>query len=426
MLVWPLLFPVLAARARRNSRLLSMAPEVASRWTAISSALTQTQAVQNASIPPESWTGAADAASSEIQALGGKLSDLAGAFPGPANSLKTWEDRNNQGIQTIEGLQQQWDYAREVGPQMLDDLDKAANSKEQLTEAQVKKLQNKWGKDLQNPFCVQAMADAYRAKHGKDANFSDMLNRLAVNTAGPAYIPDESERATRASFTERIGTAMVLSTGGINASGAEGLGRSETYALMKDRLFGQDGSTKISQIETSNIADIKASLDTIYTREPGAAWQIRGYDIYSRATGYAAGKNPDLAYSRTVYERGDNSLAAKLVTYDHDHERGLEMKRVMDDAVSWPIVNHTTKDQDLFNQVKDPLQSLYLLSDTPDSMQGADFTTSHPGLEKLEQERLKSARGFLNQSTSFEVEDDWDRNGKDSSEKIPMVRYLRR
>ena len=28
------------------------------------------------------------------------------------------------------------------------------------------------------------------------------------------------------------------------------------------------------------------------------------------------------------------------------------MKRVMDDAVSWPIVNHTTKDQDLFNQVE--------------------------------------------------------------------------
>lgn len=517
------------ATALESPKPVPMAPEVASRWTAISSALTQTQAVQNASIPPESWTGAAaDAASSEIQALGGKLSDLAGAFPGPANSLKTWEDRNNQGIQTIEGLQQQWDdaittykqrmaeikaqadsdkeynpapdrkaardtlssaqaplkksyndeihqldeaakkaataiqkasddkispdavkggraavgaalfgsdmpicdgaaewdYARDVAPEMLDDLDKAANSKEQLTEAQVKALQDKWGKDLQNPFCVQAMADAYRAKHGKDANFSDMLNRLAVNTAGPAYIPNESERATRASFTERIGTAMVLSTGGINASGAEGLGRSETYALMKDRLFGQDGSTKISQIETSNIADIKASFDTIYNREPGTGWQIRGYDIYSQATGYAAGKNPDLAYSGTAYEGGDNSLAAKLVTYDHDYQRGLETKRVMDDAVSWPIVNHTTKDQDLFNQVKDPLQSLYLLSDTPDSMQGADFTTSHPGLEKLEQERLKSVRGFLNQSTSFEVEDDWDRNGKDSSEKIPMVRYL--
>ena len=180
----------------------------------------------------------------------------------------------------------------------------------------------------------------------------------------------------------------------------------------------------LEHIETSNIADIKASLDIICTREPGAAWQIRGYDIYSQATGYAAGKNPDLAYSRTVYEGGDNSLAAKLVTYDHDHQRGLATKRVADDAVSWPIVNHTTKDQDLFNQVKDPLQSLYLLSDTPDSMQGADFTTSHPGLEKLEQERLKSVRGFLNQPTSFEVENDWDRDGKKSSDKIPMVRYL--
>ena len=76
------------ATALESPKPVPMAPEVASRWTAISSALTQTQAVQNASIPPESWTGAAaDAASSEIQALGGKLSDLAGAFPGPAIQL---------------------------------------------------------------------------------------------------------------------------------------------------------------------------------------------------------------------------------------------------------------------------------------------------------------------------------------------------
>ena len=517
------------ADALKSPEPVAGASEVASHWKAIGSAIGQTQAAQHSSVPAESWTGvAADAASAEIQALGGKLSDLSGQFATPASALTTWEERNSQGIKTVEGLQTQWDeavaaykktkaeidaraatdkeynpasdlkaaestlasaqaplkksyddeihqlseaantaatqiqetsdviispeavkggrtavgvelfgsdmpiadgaaewdYAREVGPQMLDDLDKAANSKEQLTEAQVKKLQDKWGKDLQNPFCVQAMADAYRSKHGKDANFSDMLNRLAVNTAGPVRISDESERATRSSFTESIGSAMVLSTGGINASRDEGLGRSETYALMKDHLFGQDGSTKISQIEKSNIADITASFDTIYTREPGTGWTIRGYDIYSQATGYAAGKNPDLAYSSTAYEGGDNSLAAKLVTYDHDHQRGLETTRASDDAVSYPIVNHTKKDQDLFNQVKDPLQSLYLLSDTPDSMQGADFTTSHPGLEKLEQERLKSVRGFLDQPTSFEVENDWDRDGKKSSDKISMVRYL--
>lgn len=78
----------------------------------------------------------------------------------------------------------EWDYARDVAPEMLNDIEKAANSEGCLTEEQVKKLQDKWGKDLQNPFCIQAMADAYRAKHGKDANFSNVLNRLAINAAG--------------------------------------------------------------------------------------------------------------------------------------------------------------------------------------------------------------------------------------------------
>ena len=233
------------------------------------------------------------------------------------------------------------------------------------------------------------------------------------------------QMVTRRLVSSLTGRGLYVSRAGVAVAlpGPGGSGPQELTSAV-DAFNKAMSMVILEYIETSNIADIKASLDTIYTREPGAAWQIRGYDIYSQATGYAAGKNPDLAYSGTVYEGGDNSLAAKLVTYDHDHERGLETKRVMDDAVSWPIVNHTTKDQDLFNQVKDPLQSLYLLSDTPDSMQGVDFTTSHPGLEKLEQERLKSVRGFLNQSTSFEVEDDWDRNGEKSSEKISMVRYL--
>ena len=100
------------ATALEEPKPVPMAAEVASRWTAIGSALTQTQAVQNASIPPESWTGvAADAASAEIQKLGGKLSDLSAAFPGPASALNTWDERNTQGIKRVRHLQQQWDEA---------------------------------------------------------------------------------------------------------------------------------------------------------------------------------------------------------------------------------------------------------------------------------------------------------------------------
>ena len=275
--------------ALESPKPVSVASEVASHWKAIGSAIGQTQAAQKASLPPESWTGAAaDAASAEIQALGGRLSSLSGKFGAPATALTTWEERNSQGIKTVEGLQQQWDeaiseykktiadieariasdkkynpaadrlaaesalaaaqeplkksyddeihqlndaantaatdiqkvsnetispeavkggraavgaalfgtdmpladgaaewdYARTKAPQLRDDLEKAANSDKPLTEAEVKKLQEKWGDKLQNPYWVQALADSYREKHGKDANFSDMLNKLTVNAAG--------------------------------------------------------------------------------------------------------------------------------------------------------------------------------------------------------------------------------------------------
>ena len=72
------------ATALESPKPVPMAPEVASHWTAISTALTQTQAVQNASIPPESWTGkAADAASAEIQTLVGSFRILPGLSPVP-------------------------------------------------------------------------------------------------------------------------------------------------------------------------------------------------------------------------------------------------------------------------------------------------------------------------------------------------------
>ena len=516
------------ATALESPKPVPMAPEVASRWTAISSALTQTQAVQNASIPPESWTGAAaDAASSEIQALGGKLSDLAGAFPGPANSLKTWEDRNNQGIQTIEGLQQQWDdaittykqrmaeikaqadsdkeynpapdrkaaretlssaqaplkksyndeihqldeaakkaataiqkasddkispdavkggraavgaalfgsdmpicdgaaewdYAREVGPEMLKDIEEAANSEGYLTEEQVKKLQEKWGKDLQNPFCVQAMSDAYREKHGGKGEFSEVLNKLVINTSGDPYCSDESEIAARNSLVKDIGTAMVLSTGGVNASDHEGIARSETYAQMKDHLFGQDGKTSISKMEKANIKSFEATGEQEFPRSPSSGGPtMQGYQIFTQATTYAGVKNPDLAFGQAIYEGGDKSFASKLVQYDHDYEAGI--RQGINSAGYMNLVHYTAADEAAFDQCKDPLQSLYVLSDTPDSLQYSNFASEHHALAKAEQGRLGALRGFLTQDTPFEVDNDWDRNGKDSSEKIPMVRYL--
>lgn len=515
------------AAALESPKPVSTASEVASHWKAIGSAISQTQAAQNASLPPESWTGAAaDAAAAEIQTLGGKLSGLAGVFPGPASALTTWEERNSQGIKTVEGLQRQWDeavetfkkalkeiedheasdekyngasdrkaaedtlasaqaplkksyddeihqlneaantaatqiqkasddtispeavkggraavgvalfrsdmpiadgaaewdYARDVAPEMLKDIEKAANSGEFLTEEQVKKLQEKWGKNLQNPFCVQAMSDAYREKHGGKGEFSEVLNKLVINTSGEPLCPDESERATRNSLVKDIGTAMVLSTGGVNASGHEGIARSETYAQMKDHLFGQDGKTSISTMERVNIKSFEATGEDEFPRSPSGGSTMQGYQIFTRATAFAGVKNPDLAFGQAIYEGGDDSFASKLVQYDHKYEAGIRQGNNSLGFIN--LVHYTPADEAAFEQCNDPLQSLYVLSDTPDSLQYSNFASEHHALAQAEQGRLGALRGFLTDNTPFEVKGDWDRHGDKSPEHIPMVRYL--
>lgn len=517
------------AEALESPKPVDGASEVASHWKAIGSAIGQTQAAQNASLPPESWTGkTADAASSEIQALGGKLSDLSGQFATPASALTTWEERNSQGIKTVESLQTQWDeavaaykktkaeidarattdkeynpasdlkaaestlasaqaplkesydkeihdlsaaastaasqirgtlngiispeavkggrtavgvelfgsdmpiadgaaewdYARDVAPEMLKDIEKAANSKEYLTEEQVKELQKKWGKDLQNPFCVQAMSDAYREKHGGKGEFSEVLNKLVVNTSGdPDKYPADSEIATRNSLIKDIGTAMVLSTGGVNASDSESIQRSETYAQMRDHLFGQDGKTTISNMEKTNIKSFEATGEQEFPRNPSSSGPtMQGYQIFTQATTYAGAKNPDLAFGQAIYEGGDKSFASKLVQYDHEYEAGLKWETGSQGYMN--LLHYRDADEAAFIQLGDPLQSLYVLSDTPDSLQYSNFASEHHALAKAEQGRLSALRGFLTDETPFEVKGDWDRNGDKSSEKIPMVRYL--
>ena len=517
------------ADALKSPKPVDGASEVASHWKAIGSAIGQTQAAQHSSVPAESWTGkAADAASSEIQALGGKLSDLSGQFATPASALTTWEERNSQGIKTVEGLQTQWDeavaaykktkaeidaraatdkeynpasdlkaaestlssaqaplkesydkeihdlsaaastaasqirgtsagiispeavkggrtavgvelfgsdmpisdgaaewdYAREVGPEMLKDIEKAANSKEYLTQEQVKELQKKWGKDLQNPFCVQAMSDAYREKHGGKGEFSEVLNKLVVNTSGDPYnYPADSEIATRNSLIKDIGTAMVLSTGGVNASDSESIGRSETYAQMRDHLFGQDGKTTISNMEKANIKSFEATGEQEFPRNPSSSGPtMQGYQIFTQATTYAGAKNPDLAFGQAIYEGGDKSFASKLVQYDHEYEAGLKWETNSQGYMN--LIHYRDADEAAFKQLGDPLQSLYVLSDTPDSLQYSNFASEHHALAKAEQGRLSALRGFLTQDTPFELDGDWDRDGKDKPEKIPMVRYL--
>lgn len=506
------------SEALESPKPVTGASEVASHWTAIGSAIGQTQAAQKSSVPAESWTGAAaDAASAEIQTLGGKLSDLSGKFATPASALTTWEARNSQGIKTVEGLQTQWDeaiaaykktiaeidarvaadkkynpasdrqaaestlasaqaplkksyddeihqlsdaadkaasqiketsdgtispeavkggraavgaelfaddmpiadgaaewdYACTKAPQLRHDLEQAANSDKPLTEAEVRKLQEKWGDKLKNPYWVQALADSYRDKHGKDANFSDLLNRLTVNVAGSSNLP-AGEAETRNSFVNSIGNAMVLATGGSDASD-HGRATSAEYAQVKAGLRGHDGKTTIAQIEHANIESFKSTGDKVYERQRGDS-SLDGYQIFTQATGFAGVKNPDLTFGKEVYEGGADSLAGKIVEYDQKHPSMNAMNPGAGvDLAS--IVHSTDADDKAWKLSHDPLQSLFQLSDTPDSIANGSAPSV---LQNAEGTRLMHLRDFLNSNTSFDV--DLPEGRKDG--KITFARYL--
>lgn len=489
------------AAALESPKAVPGAETVASHWLAVSSALTQTQAVQNASIPPEAWTGAAaDAASNEIQVLGHKLADLAEVFPDPAQGLKTWKSQVDQAIQVISGLQQQWDEAvatynkaiaaissrrmtednfhpeieekkaratlegaqrplkksyedqlhqlneaasqkadsikaaadskispeavkrgrdavgaellgtdmpiadgaaswadaQAVAPQMVAELEQAANSKGALSEEDVKKLEERWGDKLQNPYYVQAMADAYRGTHQGAGDYSDMLNRLAIKTAGWGA-NSENSAATRNSFVNRIGTAMVLSTGGVDAS-EHHLADSAVYEKVKRALRGHDGVTTIADIEHANIESFKETGNRDYAGKPGAA-KIHGYQVFTQATAYAGIKNPNLTFGSEVYQGGQSSLAAKIVDYDHGLVPAANGMRYGAPG-SFSLINETHDETSTRNLVRDPLQSLYQLSDTPDTIKSPSIS---PELYSSESARLNSLRDFLNADTGYRV-----------------------
>lgn len=312
---------------------------------------------------------------------------------------------------------ERWAYAQAEVPRMAADFEEAANSNRPLNEEEVKALMGKWGDKLNDPYFVQALAEYWRSKHDGKGDYSDLLNRLAIKSARAGIVP-EGEATTRNAFISRIGTAMVLSTGGVNAD-QDHLADSAVYEKVKNYLRGTDGRTTIAETEQANIESFKETGDRDYVFGAPSS-RLKGFQIFTQATALAAVNNPDLTFGRGVYEGEGTSLAAKIVDFDHATK---SYENVNNDGTN-SIVQFTGMNPIASASAHDPLQSLYLLSDTPDSMQTPDFASKYYELARAEQGRLGALRGFLMQDTSFEVENDWDRNGQKSSEKIPMTRYL--
>lgn len=323
-----------------------------------------------------------------------------------------------------------WQYAQEAAPALLRDLEAAADGS--LSADLIQQLQDTWGERLKNPFFVQAMADLYHTKHPGAGDFSDMLNRLALKTSifeTNGIKLDESEKALRNQWLQTLGTTMVLSTGGFNAGDYAGVEVSESFATVKNALVGRDGATTIAELERKNIDSFIATGNKDYAWHSNffAGGHGTGFDITTQVMGFAAANNPNLAFGQAVYEGGDNSLASKIVQYDHDWPTGVGRRSTNIAPTRFPLAYDIPGYESAVQQSKDPLQTLFSLSDTPDWIQQKDFrAASHDPLMLAEQNRLEAVRDFMNKPTPFTVNGDWDHDEKHSrtDETIPMIRYL--
>ena len=321
---------------------------------------------------------------------------------------------------TVNGAAQ-WAEAQAAAGLLAYDLEKAANSDKPLTEEEVQALQDKWGDKLKNPFYVQAFMDYYRSTHPDQENAAtDLLYKLATNAAGSEL--DHVKTGTqRNPFMASLGTAMVLATGGVDASDA-GLATSASFANVKDALVGRDGATTLSQIEDANIAEFRRTGEDSYDRFPGTGMsgpQLRGFDIFCQTTGYAAAKNPDLTYGAKVYQaaEGDTSLATDILMFDHSHDSGKNALFGGSEASRYSLIAYDENDKPADVYARDPLQGLYLLSDTPDSLNGENVPSA---LQAAEQNRLVELRKFLSTDTPFDV----NVPGTDKASQIGIARYL--
>ena len=331
----------------------------------------------------------------------------------------------------IAGGAANWQYAQEAAPALLRDLEAAADSEGPLSADLIQQLQDTWGDRLKNPFFVQAMADLYHAKHPGAGDFSDMFNRLALKTSvlEPYGEMDESEKALRNQWLQTLGTTMVLSTGGLNVGDYAGVEVSESFATVKNALVGRDGATTIAELERKNIDSFIATGNKDYAWHSNfaAGGSGTGFDITTQVMGFAAANNPNLAFGQAVYEGGDNSLASKIVQYDHDWPTGVGRRAANTAPGRFPLAYDIPGYESAVQQSKDPLQTLFSLSDTPDWIQQKGFPAkSHDPLMLAEQNRLEAVRDFMNKPTPFTVNGDWDHDKEHSrtDEAIPMIRYL--
>lgn len=273
------------------------------------------------------------------------------------------------GGQTGGGLES-WDYAQgTTAPaiaQVVRDTD--------LTDEEIRTFQDEYGPALGDPFVANALMETVSARE---------LYAFAERVGVPS--PYSTAGRARADILYELGEVLVLSTGGVNLGSAAQAG----FDQVRGDLRGAHGET-MDELAAYRVAEYQEAGRKVF----GQVRQTLGYSLFSQLTGAAAQRNPGLALGAGFYQEHDSgpSMAADIVTWDHDEEVGSEVFHA--DMADTELMVGSDR------SVMDPLHSVYLLSDTPDPLCAA----AGPAVGPVEERRLEALRGFLASDTGFSVD----------------------
>ena len=288
------------------------------------------------------------------------------------------------------------------------------------TREEIDAFNKEWGDALGNPFMAAAVSQYLTPDDIYAASF------LASKAVIPGQNAEESGyNSPSYLFNQNLGKLLVMATGGSNLS-EEAVGTQRCFDVVSAALVGKNGAT-ISDIVHTKLQELQSTGREYYTvpgypkGDPG--YSLQGYEVAGQLMGYAARENPSLALGKEFYgytTASGNSLFTDIVNWDHETNNGerIAMPYAGRMSPTCLIPYDVTKKDNL--GYLDPLQSILMLSDTPDALKSDDVV-----LNQVEEERLASLRGALGASTDFgvlPVED--DKGNVTGHTPTSLVRYL--
>ncbi|MDN5963837.1 MAG: hypothetical protein L0H81_04760, partial [Actinomyces sp.] len=274
-----------------------------------------------------------------------------------------------------------WEHAQEVAPDivrvMLD---------QDLSPDELQVFRDRYADLLHDPFYVNALQEHVTPQD---------LAEFSLQVAGTAPMVEDG---VGSEVLRAVGTALVLSTGGTNLEG--GAGSQTSFETARAGLITQDGST-VEENRGEWMEQFKEAGRTLHDRSdlsPAFTWmEMTGYEVFSQLMGAAAQENPELALGPAFFDdpSGGRSVAADIVAWDNEVKEYRQLHGYRSGPLLFPDGVST----------RDPLHSMYLLMDRPDSL---DLDTADAALVAADRGRLDAIQRFLTTDTPFDVDTNWD------------------